>query len=229
MQYVYNFLGYSIHQQLALMLYALILGAALGAVFDALRITRVILSYGISSRSGNELQRCVFALCFIEDIAFAVFAAVALVLFCFKANNGMSRGYILFGALVGFVLYLATLGRLTSLVSKALAKLFYRILAIIKVHIIVPALLFLKKAFLRIYKLTIGRAASFILRRIYVRRTKKASRELTRAISRLYINKRKDNCDEAISHANACETRRVRGIHNIDSHPRHSTDRVQSA
>jgi len=229
MQYVYNFLGYDIKEQLSLMLYALILGALLGAVFDILRITRVIVAYRGGAEISSGLRRCVFVLCLIEDIAFAVISAIVLVLFCFKANGGTSRGYILFGALVGFALYLETLGRLTSLVSKAVAKLFYRVLALIKAHIIVPSAAFLKKASRRLYKQTIGRAASLILRRVYTRRTKKASRELTRVISRLYINKRKDTEDEAISYANAGEARRVRGLHNIDSHPRHSTDRVQSA
>lgn len=229
MQYVYNFLGYDIKEQLWLMLYALMLGAVLGAVFDLLRITRVIVAYRGGAEIGKGLQKIVFALCFIEDIAFAVFSAVALVLFCFKANGGASRGYILFGALVGFALYLATVGRLTSLVSKAIATLFYRILALINAHVIMPAAAFFKKALRRLYKQTIGRAASLILRRVYTIRMKKASRELALAISRLYINKRKDNGDETISYANAGEARRVRSIHNNDSHPRHSTDRVQSA
>lgn len=229
MQYVYNFLGYDIERQLALMLYALALGAMLGAVFDVLRITRVIVAYRGGAEIGKGLQGCVFVLCFIEDTLFSVFSAVSLVLFCFKANGGTSRGYILFGALVGFALYLATLGRLTSLVSKAAAKLFYRTLSIIKKHVVLPVVRFLKKSVCRLYKRTLGRAAKLILRRIYLRRTKKASRELTRALSRLYINKGKDNGDEAISYAHAGKARRVRGVHNNDSHPRIGTDRVQSA
>ena len=227
MQGVYNFLGYSIAEQLWLILYALMLGGVLGALFDFFRITRVFATYRESEQKAQS-RWIIYALCFVEDTAFAVISAVVLVLFCFKANGGASRGYILFGALVGFVLYLLSIGRLTSRISRSLAKLFYRILTFAKARIILPAAVLLKKAFRRIYRLTLGRALDFILRRIHILRTKKASRELSNAISRLYI-KRKDNGDETVSHANAGEARRVRGLYNIDSHPRISADRIQSA
>lgn len=224
MQGVYNFLGYNIQAQLKLLLYALILGAALGAVFDLFRVTRVFASYSSVEREVRP-KWSMYVLCFIEDITFGAIAAVALVLFCFKANGGASRGYILFGALVGFTVYLLSIGRLTSRISKSLAILFYRILAFTKTRIILPTVVKFKKVFRRIYRITLGRAVEFISHRIHILRTKKTSRELLAAISRLYI-KRKDNGDETVSHANAGEARRVRSLHNIDSHPRISADRI---
>ena len=77
MQYVYDFLGYDIERQLGLMLYALILGAVLGAVFDVLRVTRVVVAYRGDDKTGKPFQKIVFALCLIEDIAFAKKVLVA--------------------------------------------------------------------------------------------------------------------------------------------------------
>ena len=228
MQGVYNFLGYDISAQLKLSLYALILGAALGILFDFFRITRVFAAY----REGvhqSQATWIISAFCFVEDILFAVISAVILVLFCFKANGGTSRGYILFGALVGFVLFLSTIGRLISRISKSIAKLFYSIIAFTKSRVIIPVAIRFKQIFYRIYKITLGRALDSILRRVHTLRMRKMSRELLRAISRLYINKGKDNEDETVSHANAGEARRVRRLYNIDSHPRNSADRIQSA
>ena len=75
MQYVYDFLGYDIKDQLWLLFYALILGAALGVVFDFLRATRVFLGCRDSTLETRTLpEPFVFAVCLIEDIFFSVFA-----------------------------------------------------------------------------------------------------------------------------------------------------------
>ena len=188
MQYVYDFLGYDIESQLTLALYALMLGASLGAFFDVLRITRVFLAYRTDGvHQDTAMQKVLFALCLIEDVAFAVISAVVLVLFCFKANGGTSRGYILFGALVGFSLYLLSIGRLTRMVSKALAKAFHALLSFLTKRVILPVVACVDKILRTLYKKTFGRAYACVLRRYYAQNTKKTSRELTKAI-RLLTN-----------------------------------------
>ena len=226
MQYVYNFLGYDIKEQLLLTLYALMLGAMLGVLFDVLRFTRTVADYSDGNARFKLQNKCVFAICLIEDIFFFVFSAVILVLFCFKANGGSARGYILFGALVGFTLYFAVFGRLTSLASKTAAKIFYKALKLTKVHIAVPTAAFLKRVVCACYMHTVKCALDGVLRRIYTRKMKKMSRELTHSLSRLYINKRKDDCDEAISYADAGKACSFCGFYNINSYFCHSTDRV---
>lgn len=230
MEYVYSFLGYDIEYQLKLFFYSLILGASLGALFDLFRITRVFLSYrgeGRQIRALSDTVLCVVA--FIEDISFAVLSAAVLVLFCFKANNGSARSYIFLGTLFGFVLYLISLGRITAALSNKLAELLHRLFSFLIRRIALPIANFLAKLTLKIYRKTIGRAAGALICRVYTMNTKRLSRELEKAIVRLYIDKRKEHGDETNSSANAGQAGNIRSLYNNDSHPRRSTNRVQSA
>ena len=49
-------------------------------------------------------------------------SACTVVLFLHSTNRGIGRGYLLFGAGVGFILYLATLGQLTKLFFAAVSR-----------------------------------------------------------------------------------------------------------
>ena len=120
-----------------LYLYALLLGVALAAVYDLLRITRVFLGVRYSRRFAKRMRdvqlpflrprpkraesRALGVVVFFEDLFFCMFAAVALILLFYQANNGKFRFPALLAVGAGFLLYRGTLGRLVMLFSEVIA------------------------------------------------------------------------------------------------------------
>lgn len=82
---------------------SVLLGAILGICFDVFRILRITIP---SSK----------AAVFIQDILFFVIIAAASFYFFVTFNEGIVRGYLLLGELLGFIIYYCTIG---SLVFKA--------------------------------------------------------------------------------------------------------------
>ena len=123
-----------IERQLAGILYALIVGAALGAVYDVLRISRVILGLhpgvaGFSRRLPlvGEVARThthggLFssAVIFVEDILFFAAATVVYTVFVYHAGDGDNRWFFTLAAVCGFALYFVTVGRLVLRASGAI-------------------------------------------------------------------------------------------------------------
>ena len=228
MEYVYRFLGYDMGYQFSLVLYSLILGAILGVLFDALRISRILLTYrGVGSKIRHVSDTFLSAITFIEDILFASVCAVVLILFCFKVNRGISRSFILFGSGVGFTLYYFTVGRLTSLAANAISRAFYAIFAFITKRCIYPIIRFIIKILKKMFDATLGKFSRNVLVKIRALRTKNVSRDLHKLIARLYIeNNRKDNGDETNSHTYAGEACDFHGIYHNDNHPRRNSNRI---
>ena len=120
-----------------LYLYALLLGIGLGLVYDALRITRVLLGAHYSRRAARRLQeislpllcarkkktesRALGIVVFLEDLLFCLFAAIAMILLFYEANHGKIRFPALLCVGVGFLLYRSTLGRPVMLFSEVIA------------------------------------------------------------------------------------------------------------
>lgn len=187
MEVALDALGYDMEKQLWLLLYSLILGAALGAVFDILRISRTFLSVKTENRAiKNVSDTFIFAVSFIEDILFFTVSAITLVLFCFQANRGNARGFILFGAAVGFFLYMQTVGRLTRLVSEAVAHFMWTVIGFTLRRIIMPIARAVSRLAGFVYRKTLGRAANAVrgkvrsMRALY-RQRRKARLEARRA------------------------------------------------
>lgn len=117
-----------------LWLYAFLLGVGLGAVYDALRITRVFLgtSYTkgktdrlhrielpyLKPRPRRRTSRLLGAVIFLEDFLFALFGGVAIILLFYQVNSGTVRMPAFLCVAVGFLLYRATLGILVMRVSE---------------------------------------------------------------------------------------------------------------
>lgn len=86
-------------QQLAVLLWSLLFGAFLGAVYDLFRGFRVFV-------------RCSAVFVLLQDLLYFVAAAVASFLFIFEVNDGTVRIFILFAFLVGGLLFRFTAGAL---------------------------------------------------------------------------------------------------------------------
>lgn len=120
-----------------LWLYAFLLGVGLGAVYDALRITRVFLGVSytdklkerlhnvqlpyLAPRPPRRTSRVLGAVMFFEDFFFAAGAGIAMILLFYQVNSGKIRIPAFFCAAIGFCLYCKTLGKLVMYLSEAIA------------------------------------------------------------------------------------------------------------
>lgn len=152
---------YDMAQSWRIFFASLVIGGALGVLYDILRLSRLFLTIParVADSSG---PRCLFRMtdktspenddisastvtkavvkadsvivtivAFVEDILFFTAAACVVAVFVFNANTGVSRGYLLIGAAAGFAAYLATVGRLTWLLGGAVVDAIRRLVRLI--------------------------------------------------------------------------------------------------
>lgn len=90
-------------------LWAVVLGAALGVLYDWFRIGRI-------------LKQKWWLTVFLEDLLFALAGALATA-FCFTfTNHGQVRMFLLVGEALGFVIYFNTVGVLVTAQARLLAR-----------------------------------------------------------------------------------------------------------
>lgn len=102
-------MGISLSAQTAYFLWSLVLGVALGVLYDLIRAVRMVL------RAGK-----IHVL--ISDILFFAVCGVITSLFSLPFNKGDVRVFILFGEAVGFLAYRITLGSVMGKVYAFFAK-----------------------------------------------------------------------------------------------------------
>lgn len=124
-----------------LTLQAFLLGILLGVLHDANRLVRVICGVHYSekrfqalyarplpvvhrpirTREAGRLRRGGLAvLILLQDILFFVAAAIGIVLIQYEHNSGRFRLFVLIAAVVGFLLYYFTVGKLVMLLSEGI-------------------------------------------------------------------------------------------------------------
>ena len=118
---------------------ACMLGAALGLLYDGMRLIRIFFGEHFSSVANRfrdvklplihmseerkKRSRLLSVLIFAEDFIFCLVAAVAMILLFYQINNGKLRAWAFPMAGVGFYLYRITVGRLVMLCSETVAFL----------------------------------------------------------------------------------------------------------
>ncbi|WP_405343690.1 spore cortex biosynthesis protein YabQ [Ruminococcus sp.] len=102
-------MGISLSAQTAYFLWSLVLGVALGMLYDVIRAARMVL------RAGK-----IHVL--ISDIVFFTVCGVITSLFSLPFNKGDVRAFILFGEAVGFLTYRITMGSIMGKVYAFLAR-----------------------------------------------------------------------------------------------------------
>lgn len=100
---------FSVSEELRLFGLSCAFGAAFGLLFDIFRTARIIFRHNVP-------------LVLVEDVSFLVIYGIFLSAFASAAARGELRLYFALGNLLGFLLYLATVG---NLVSAAMKKLFF--------------------------------------------------------------------------------------------------------
>lgn len=109
---------FSVNEQLVLFGLSCLLGGALGVFFDVFRALRVVLPHNA-------------VLVAAEDFAFLCGYAVVLSAFVSAAARGELRFYYVIGNLLGFVLYIATVGSAVILTIRKLFSLIKAVLSFI--------------------------------------------------------------------------------------------------
>ncbi len=181
---VYETLGYDFGTQGRLFLYSIILGMALGVVLDFFRFTRIFLK-GIrtTSSSGGFYDTFMCVLSFFEDILFFFISAVAVSVFSFLLNRGMSRSYILFPTVASFFFYYFTVGRVTVFVFSAVSDILWWILKQFILKVIIPLANLIKRAVCGVYRLTLGRLVALLVRAIRRHNTERLRVSLVKTVS----------------------------------------------
>ena len=89
----------SVNEQIRFFLYAVVMGVCFGPVYDALRAVRIVFPHPK-------------ALVFLEDILYTAFCGFCFFVFSTQFLWGELRAFVLVGALLGFLVYIFTAGRI---------------------------------------------------------------------------------------------------------------------
>ena len=120
-----------------LLLLSLASGAAMGLLYDVLRIQRVLLGMNRYTAAARSPQFCPKfcskkekrkelsvwrvakqAILIVQDLFFCLSVGVVVTVLLFYRNHGEFRGFVLVGALFGFLAYYFTVGKLVVFVSE---------------------------------------------------------------------------------------------------------------
>lgn len=174
-----------LEKQLINIVYSLILGLIFGGIYDIIRIIHIL--FGIASysgeKSGMKHGTLPFILFFILDAAYAVTASVIYSLFNYFACNGEFRVFILASVCVGFFVYHVTLGRLVMLFSEAIVRLLKRVIHYTVVIPVCFAARITGRIARFVYRNTLGRVLTALVRLYFIFRTERCIRHLARDVS----------------------------------------------
>lgn len=106
---------FNVSEQTWLFLWSCVLGIGLGFVYDMFRVARIVLKHNRTA-------------VFFEDFFFVVFSALALFAYCTENARGEIRGFIFFGAFLGFILYILTVGIVVVTITKKIVLIIWKII-----------------------------------------------------------------------------------------------------
>lgn len=114
-------------EQALFFLYSVLLGGGIGVVYDLFRTLRILVPH-----------TSFFVV--LEDILFLFVWAVILIVFSVEVCRGEVRIYYLIGNVLGFGLYLFTIGKVVVKVMRILAKAVYAVLKFLYMILVKPVL-----------------------------------------------------------------------------------------
>lgn len=101
---------FTVSEQCTLFLFSVILGAGIGVFYDVFRTIRIVFPFAAKSKA-------VFA----EDIVFMVVSGAAVFIYAAVLCRGQVRFFCVIGTLLGFMLYIATVGSLVVGILRSIA------------------------------------------------------------------------------------------------------------
>ena len=114
---------YTHYTDISSMLQALAAGVIWGLYYDVFRLLRRLIRFSRVSVA-------------VQDLIFWLTSAVYIFFVCIKLNNGFIRIYFVFFALIGWVIYFATVGRIAFVIFDPIISFMCRIFAKLKKPII---------------------------------------------------------------------------------------------
>ena len=187
-----------------LFVWAVLLGFALGGVYDVLRITRILCGVHYAGRPLQSASGAVDAslapsspptfrrrlsrilrtlLIFAEDLLFGVVCGISLIILLYYTNDGQFRALSVCGMACGFFVYYHTLGRLVMLFSEVIVYALRRLVLWI-VHLTLLPFRWLTRLLCRTVGRRITRLAKRIRHKHNVRYTNKTVDECVQLASR---------------------------------------------
>lgn len=129
---------FGLQYETKLFLFSFLVGLVLGAVYDVLRVIRIVKKHHK-------------AVIFIEDFSFIVFCAFWYFIFSTELARGQIRLFILIGMFIGFVIYLLTVGSITTRFASAIRTVYEKIESWFKCKIFTPIYTNIKGKIVQIY------------------------------------------------------------------------------
>ncbi len=152
---------FNVSQQTQLFLWSCILGAVLGVVYDFFRVLRLI-------------KRHKASIVFIEDFIFIIISSIVLFVFSTEYVRGEIRFFIFLGSLLGFIVYILTVGNFVVNIIRKIVLFTHKVLNKIHTKILSPIFVL----FVKIYQKTIAKTSKLVTTFIISKlKTKKALKE----------------------------------------------------
>ena len=123
---------------LPFLIFSLLIGIMLGAIYDVFRIRRKA-----ARRANKHLIDLIMTV--FEDIIFCLFATVCMILVTYKLHFGIPRWYSYASCALGFYLWQKTVGRLIMKLSDKIIDLISRAFSFVKRKLLGPAFEKVKK------------------------------------------------------------------------------------
>lgn len=126
---------FSVSHHTSLFLMSVLLGAALGVVYDCFRVLRIV--FPPAAKNAPVI---------VQDIIFWLIYGFAIFCYSTLAARGQIRFFIFFGSLIGFVLYIMTIGNFITGVLRRIFDVIYGGLRKVYSAIIEPSVKLLRKS-----------------------------------------------------------------------------------
>lgn len=127
---------FSVSEELKLFFICCLIGAGFGGIYDLFRTLRL-------------LFRHTSVITAAEDIIFCLCWGITLSAFASAAALGIFRGFFVLGSILGFILYIFTVGRIVTGIMKKLILLFKQIFSFIFAPLLKCYALIRKKAMVK--------------------------------------------------------------------------------
>ncbi len=136
---------FSVSQQTASFLLSVLLGAVLGVVYDCFRVARILLPPLAKPKPT-----------FFEDVLFWLIYGFCVFCFAAAAARGQVRVFMLLGSILGFALYILTLGNLITGVIRSIVTAVYRVLHKVYSALIEPIVKLMRTFCQKVFRFFVG-------------------------------------------------------------------------
>ena len=129
---------FGLQYETKLFMLSFLVGLVFGAVYDVLRVFRIV----------KKHHKTVI---FIEDFAFIIFCAFWYFVFSTDLARGQIRLFILLGMFIGFIVYLLTVGSITTRFASTIRAVYEKIEGWLKRKIFTPIYTNIKNKIVQYY------------------------------------------------------------------------------